>query len=89
MEEYKCPLLSISDRIRKDLQKYETVCFCIYKTRTVESLLEEIVKYYGGGYRGKIEQALKLVSEVLDSEREDAKTIKECLLYGNELPKHL
>lgn len=89
MEKYECPLLSISDRIRRDLQKYETVCLYIYKTSTVESLLEEIVRNCNGKHRDDLDLALQLVSRVLGSERKDAETIKECLLYGKKLPEHL
>lgn len=89
MEKYECPLISMGDRIRRDLQKYETACLHALKTSTVTSLLEELVKDHSGEYRDDLRQALLFVSKVLKSERRDIETIKECLLYGKELPNHL
>ena len=71
------------------MQKYEDACFSFSRLRAIESSLEGAINFYGGAHRIKLKQSLDLIQEVVKSNYDDLKTIKECMLKGKELPKYL
>lgn len=89
MEEINRLLLIANDNVRKSMQKYEDTCFAFSRLRAVESMLEEAINLYGGTHRIKLKQSLDLISEVVKSNYDVLKTIKECMLKGKELPNYL
>lgn len=89
MEEANRLLLIANENVRKCMQKYEDACLSFSRLRTIESSLEGAINFYGGAHQIKLKQSLDLISEVVKSNYDDLKTIKECMLKGKELPKHL